>query len=313
MKQIFAAGPALSTRLLIAVSFSLILMVLDHRTAWIEPLRSSLSVLTYPVYLIADTPNQAAEWLGEITTNEQSLLDQKRELEKERTLLQAKLQKLEALEAENLRLRNLLDSSFKVGERVLIAELSSVELDPYRQQVVISKGTRSGVFTGQPVLDAQAVMGQVINTSPLHSTVLLITDASHALPVQVLRNGLRTVAVGTGEVNRLSLPFLAHNADIQPGDTLVTSGLGGIFPPGYPVAKVSDISRQPGQHFSSINAEPLAHLDRSREVLLVWNIEQNIPASSETQPEDVTPETEATTEAAETTDPETQSRGRRDG
>jgi rod shape-determining protein MreC len=299
--------------LLIAVLFSLILMVLDHRTVWIEPLRSSLSVLTYPVYLIADSPNQAAEWFGEVTSNEQSLLDQKRKLEKERTLLQAKLQKFEALEAENLRLRNLLDSSFKVGERVLIAELSSVELDPYRQQVVISKGTRSGVFTGQPVLDAQAVMGQVINTSPLHSTVLLITDASHALPVQVLRNGLRTVAVGTGEVNRLSLPFLAHNADIQPGDKLVTSGLGGIFPPGYPVAKVSDISRQPGQHFSSINAEPLAHLDRSREVLLVWNIEQNIPASSETQPEDVASETEAATEAVETTEQETETRGRRDG
>jgi len=288
-------------------------MVLDHRTAWIEPLRSSLSVLTYPVYLIADTPNLAIEWFGEVTSDEQSLLEQKRELEKERTLLQAKLQKFKALEAENLRLRNLLDSSFKVGERVLIAELTSVELDPYRQQVVISKGTRSGVFTGQPVLDAQAVMGQVINTSPLHSTVLLITDASHALPVQVLRNGLRTVAVGTGEVNRLSLPFLAHNADIQPGDTLVTSGLGGVFPPGYPVAKVSDISRQPGQHFSSINAEPLAHLDRSREVLLVWNIQQNTPAAPETQAEDVAPETEATTETVETTEQENQTRGRRDG
>jgi len=292
-------------------------MALDHRTAWIKPLRSSLSVLTYPVYLLADAPNQAGKWLGEVTTDERSLLDEKRELEKERTLLLAKLQKFEALEAENLRLRNLLDSSFKVGERVLIAELSSVELDPYRQQVVISKGTRSGVFTGQPVLDAQAVMGQVINTSPLHSTVLLITDASHALPVQVLRNGLRTVAVGTGEVNRLSLPFLAHNADIKLGDTLVTSGLGGIFPPGYPVAKVSDISRQPGQHFSSINAEPLAHLDRSREVLLVWNIEQNIPASSEAQPEDSTSGTEsAPVEPPETSEPETQStqsRGRRDG
>ena len=288
-------------------------MVLDHRTAWIEPLRSSLSVLTYPVYLIADTPNLAIEWFGEVTSDEQSLLEQKRELEKERTLLQAKLQKFKALEAENLRLRNLLDSSFKVGERVLIAELTSVELDPYRQQVVISKGTRSGVFTGQPVLDAQAVMGQVINTSPLHSTVLLITDASHALPVQVLRNGLRTVAVGTGEVNRLSLPFLAHNADIQPGDTLVTSGLGGVFPPGYPVAKVSDISHQPGQHFSSINAEPLAHLDRSREVLLVWNIQQNTPAAPETQTEDVAPETEATTETVETTEQENQTRGRRDG
>ncbi len=289
-------------------------MALDHRTAWIEPLRSSLSVLTYPVYLVADAPNQAGKWLGEVTSDELSLLDEKRELEKERTLLLAKLQKFEALEAENLRLRNLLDSSFKVGERVLIAELSSVELDPYRQQVVISKGTRSGVFTGQPVLDAQAVMGQVINTSPLHSTVLLITDASHALPVQVLRNGLRTVAVGTGEVNRLSLPFLAHNADIQTGDTLVTSGLGGIFPPGYPVAKVSDISRQPGQHFSSINAEPLAHLDRSREVLLVWNIEQNIPASSEAKPAEAPSGSEsAPAETPGTTKQESQSRGRRDG
>lgn len=288
-------------------------MVLDHRSAWIEPLRSSLSVLTYPVYLLADAPNQAGTWLGEVTSDELSLLDEKTRLEKERTLLLAKLQKFEALEAENLRLRNLLDSSFKVGERVLIAELSSVELDPYRQQVVISKGTRSGVFMGQPVLDAQAVMGQVINTSPLHSTVLLITDASHALPVQVLRNGLRTVAVGTGEVNRLSLPFLAHNADIQPGDTLVTSGLGGIFPPGYPVAKVSDITRQPGQHFSTINAEPLAHLDRSREVLLVWDIKQNIPASSETQLEDTLSDTDVPAETPENDSQRTQSRGRRDG
>ena len=288
-------------------------MVLDHRTTWVESLRSSLSVLTYPVYLLADMPNQAGKWLGEIAADEQSLLERKRELEEERTLLLAKLQKFEALEAENLRLRNLLDSSFKVGERVLIAELSSVELDPYRQQIVISKGTRSGVFTGQPVLDAQAVMGQVINTSPLHSTVLLITDASHALPVQVLRNGLRTVAVGTGEVNRLSLPFLAHNADIQTGDTLVTSGLGGIFPPGYPVAKVSDISRQPGQHFSSINAEPLAHLDRSREVLLVWNIEQNNTVPSAAQQEDTDSETQSETETSQTDGQENQSRGRRDG
>ena len=286
-------------------------MVLDHRSSWVEPLRSSLSVLTYPVYLLADTPNRAGEWLGEVIADEKSLLDQKRQLEKDKVLLQAKLQKFEALEAENLRLRNLLDSSFKVGERVLIAELSSVELDPYRQQVVISKGSRSGVFTGQPVLDAQAVMGQVINTSPLHSTVLLITDASHALPVQVLRNGLRTVAVGTGEVNRLSLPFLAHNADIKQGDTLVTSGLGGVFPPGYPVARVSDISRQPGQHFSSISAEPLAHLDRSREVLLVWNIERNIPASSELETQ--ASETEADPAKEPEKETENESRGRRDG
>jgi rod shape-determining protein MreC len=267
-------------------------MVLDHRSGYIEPLRSSLSVLSYPIYLLADAPSSASTWLGEVTADQQSILGQKHQLEKEKILLQAKLQKFEALEAENLRLRNLLDSSFKVGERVLIAELSSVELDPYRQQVVISKGTRSGVFISQPVLDARAVMGQVINTSPLHSTVLLITDASHALPVQVLRNGLRTVAVGTGEVNRLSLPFLAHNADIQTGDMLVTSGLGGIFPPGYPVARISDISLQPGQHFSSISAEPLARLDRSREVLLVWTIKQSAEITETNTTETDNPEAE---------------------
>ena len=234
--------------------------------------------------LLADSPSSISAWLDETTTDQQSLLEQNQQLKKDKILLQAKLQKFQALEAENLRLRSLLDSSFKVGERVLIAELSAVELDPYRQQIVINKGSRSGVFSGQPVLDAHAVMGQVISTSPLSSTVLLITDASHALPVQVSRNGLRTVAVGTGEINKLNLPFLPRNADILPGDTLITSGLGGVFPPGYPVAKVAEVSQEAGQHFASINAIPLAHLDRSREVLLVWKIEQ--PAETSELEED---------------------------
>ena len=150
---------------------ALILMILDHRTSVLQPLRSFISIVTYPIYLIADAPQEVSQWFTEVTADEQTILEQNQELK--------------ALEAENLRLRNLLDSSFKVGERVLIAELSSVELDPYRQQIVISKGSRSGVFKGQPVLDANAVMGQVVSTSPLHSTVMLITDASHALPVQV--------------------------------------------------------------------------------------------------------------------------------
>lgn len=254
-------------------------MVVDHRTEYLDPVRSAVSVLTHPIYVAADTPRSVGEWLSDVSENQQSLEEQNQQLRRDKLLLQAKLQKFEDLEAENLRLRNLLDSSFKVGERVLIAELSSVELDPYRHQIVISKGSRSGVFVGQPVLDAKAVMGQVIKTSPLHSTVLLITDASHALPVKVLRNGLRTVAVGTGKIDRLSLPFLPRNADIEKGDTLVTSGLGGIFPPGYPVATISSISQQPGQHFASVEAIPLAYLDRSREVLLVWKIQQEALSS----------------------------------
>ena len=269
---------------------ALILMILDHRTSVLQPLRSFISIVTYPIYLAADAPQEISQWFTEVTADEQTVLEQNIQLKKEKTLLEARLQKFKALEAENLRLRNLLDSSFKVGERVLIAELSSVELDPYRQQIVISKGTRSGVFKGQPVLDANAVMGQVIATSPLHSTVMLITDASHALPVQVLRNGLRTVAVGTGNIDSLNLPFLARNADIVPGDQLVTSGLGGVFPPGYPVATVKAVTQEPGQHFATISAEPLAHLDRAREVLLVWTIRQQTLPDSNESPQDNQPD-----------------------
>lgn len=286
---------------------ALILMILDHRTSVLQPLRSFISIVTYPIYLVADAPQEVSQWFTEVTADEQTILEQNQELKKEKMRLKARLQKLKALEAENLRLRNLLDSSFKVGERVLIAELSSVELDPYRQQIVISKGSRSGVFKGQPVLDANAVMGQVVSTSPLHSTVMLITDASHALPVQVLRNGLRTVAVGTGNIDSLNLPFLARNADIVQGDQLVTSGLGGIFPPGYPVATVTSVTQEPGQHFATISAEPLAHLDRSREVLLVWIIKQQALNDDSESPLEDQPDNDQENTPEETQPPENDS------
>ena len=286
---------------------ALILMILDHRTSVLQPLRSFISIVTYPIYLVADAPKEVSQWFTEVTADEQTILEQNQELKKEKMRLKARLQKLKALEAENLRLRNLLDSSFKVGERVLIAELSSVELDPYRQQIVISKGSRSGVFKGQPVLDANAVMGQVVSTSPLHSTVMLITDASHALPVQVLRNGLRTVAVGTGNIDSLNLPFLARNADIVQGDQLVTSGLGGIFPPGYPVATVTSVTQEPGQHFATISAEPLAHLDRSREVLLVWIIKQQALNDDSESPREDQPDNGQENTPEETQPPENDS------
>jgi rod shape-determining protein MreC len=286
---------------------ALILMILDHRTSVLQPLRSFISIVTYPIYLLADAPQEVSQWITEVTADEQTILEQNQELKKEKMRLKARLQKLKALEAENLRLRNLLDSSFKVGERVLIAELSSVELDPYRQQIVISKGSRSGVFKGQPVLDANAVMGQVVSTSPLHSTVMLITDASHALPVQVLRNGLRTVAVGTGNIDSLNLPFLARNADIVQGDQLVTSGLGGIFPPGYPVATVTSVTQEPGQHFATISAEPLAHLDRAREVLLVWIIKQQALKDDGKTPRENQPDNGQENTPEETEPPETDS------
>jgi len=155
---------------------------------------------------------------------------------------------------------------------VLIAELVAVDLDPYKHQVLINKGGNSGVFEGQPVLDANAVMGQVTNVTPYTSTVLMITDARHSLPVQILRTGQRAIAVGTSDINRLVIPHLPNNTDIQVGDLLVTSGLGRRFPPGYPVATVTETKRTEGKAFIDIHATPNAQLDHTREALLVWTV-----------------------------------------
>jgi rod shape-determining protein MreC len=260
----------------VAILLSISLMVMDHRYNHLESLRSTLSVLLYPVQYLASLPVLLSESASDALISRGKLEEQRDQLHEENVLLRARLQKFESLEAENMRLRGLLDSSFKVGDRVLIAELIAVEQDPFRQEVLINKGSTSGLFEGQPVLDANAVVGQVTHINPFSANVLLITDAAHAMPVQVNRNGLRTIALGTGLINRLELPHLPNNADIQVGDLLVTSGLGGAFPPGYPVAEVIEVKRIPGQPFASVIAQTTAHLDRIREVLLVWTLDPGV-------------------------------------
>lgn len=259
---------------------SIAIMVLDHRYNHLESLRSGLSVLLFPVQYLASLPLLLSESASDAINSRSELEAERDRLHAENLLLRARQQKFEALEAENMRLRGLLDSSFKVGDRVLIAELVAVEQDPFRQQVLINKGKTSGLFVGQPVVDANAVVGQVTHINPFSASVLLITDAAHALPVQVSRNGLRTIALGTGLINRLELPHLPNNADIKIGDLLTTSGMGGSFPPGYPVAEVIDVRREPGQPFASVIAQTTAHLDRIREVLLVWTLDPDIVADS---------------------------------
>ncbi|MEW8505683.1 MAG: rod shape-determining protein MreC [Candidatus Thiodiazotropha sp.] len=278
MKLIFTQGPSITTRLVTAVLLSILIMVLDHRYNHLESLRSGLSVLLFPVQYLASLPVILSESASDAITSRDELESERERLHAENLLLRARQQKFESLEAENMRLRGLLDSSFKVGDMVLIAELISVEQDPFRQQVLINKGSTSELFVGQPVVDANAVVGQVTHISPLTASVLLITDATHALPVQVNRNGLRTIALGTGLINRLELPHLPNNADIKVGDLLTTSGLGGSFPPGYPVAEVIEVRREPGQPFASVIAQTTAHLDRIREVLLVWTLDPNMGA-----------------------------------
>jgi len=267
------------------VVVSIALMVVDHRQSHLEGIRAILSVALSPLNVIINLPRSGGEWISETFTTRRNLMQQNQAMKKENLLLQVRQQKLDSLQAENLRLRNLLDSAFKIQDRVLIAEVISVDLDPYRHQVMINKGSNSGIFLGQPAIDASAVMGQVTHINPFSSTVLLITDASHGLPVQVNRNGLRTVALGTGQIDRLELPHLPNNADIEVGDLLVTSGLGGRFPPGYPVAEVTAVTRNPGQPFASILAQPKARLDQARETLLVWTLDS---VQGYSPPEDAT-------------------------
>lgn len=258
-------------------------MTVDHRQHHLDSLRAALSVAVYPLQWLVNLPGSTGQWFRESLSTRRDLQEENASLRTQRLVLNTQLQKLEALEAENMRLRALLDSSFQVGKRpMLIAELLSVDMDPYRHQIEINKGSLDRLYEGQPLLDSQGIMGQLIHVGPFTATAMLITDPGHAIPVQINRTGLRTIALGTGSIDRLDLPHVPTNADVRVGDLLVSSGLGGRFPPGYPVAEVVAVEQDPGNTFSTVEARPRANLDRSREVLLVWppDLGAPLPASA---------------------------------
>jgi rod shape-determining protein MreC len=257
-------------RLVLLCVFSVALMVLDNQNQHIQDVRRILSAATYPIRWIVDAPFALGHWAGDSLSTGITLRAENRELQVQILTQDARLQRMAALEAENARLRALLESTAKVGDRVLIAEIMSVDMNPFRHQIVVNKGSRHDVYVGQALIDAQGVVGQVIRDQIFSAEALLITDVDHALPVELVRNRLRTIAVGTGDLERLSLPFLPRNADVLEGDLLVTSGLGGTFPAGYPVGVVSEVSGDTGQPFLKITATPAAALNRIREVLFIW-------------------------------------------
>lgn len=269
--SLFSSGPSLLSRFTLVALISIILMVVDHRMHHLETLRSSLSVLIYPVQYLAQMPLKVWKWGGESLADRDQLLNENQQLRDQHILIKARLQRLEALESENERLRSLLNSSDHLKDRILVAELIAVDLDPYKHQIVINKGSRDGAYIGQPILDANGVMGQLTHVGPISATAMLITDPGHAIPVQFNRTGIRTTAVGSGDLHRLDIPYLPSNSDVQVNDLLVTSGLGGRFPAGYPVAIIRSIDSNPTGSFARISATPLAELDRSREALLVWS------------------------------------------
>ena len=253
---------------------SIVLMVFDHKNSHLEFVRSAISTVVYPLQYAAGFATDLPRQVSTLLVSRKKLLDENARLREEQLRLYSKLQRVATLEDENRRLRALLESSIEFYDRVLVAELVGVELEPFRQQIVINKGLTHGVFNGQPVVDSGGIMGQVIHVSPFSSTVLLITDPTHSIPALINRNGLRSVAVGLGQDNVMSLEHVPVNADIEEGDLIVSSGLGRKFPRGYPVGTVSSISRIPGELFSNVLITPSAKFGESREALLLWPDQQ---------------------------------------
>lgn len=269
--------PALGLRFLLLAAMSILLLIADHRENHLETVRKALGAVVYPLRIVVDSPVSLWRWLQDTTAARNDLLLENSRLNAERLLTQARLQRFAALESENARLRAMLEATSRVRDQVQVAEIMSVSSNPFRHTLIIDKGTQDGVYDGQAMIDANGVVGQIIEAGLLSAQGVLISDPDHALPVEVNRNGLRTIAVGTGAFDRLDLPFLPNNADIREGDLLVTSGLGGSFPPGYPVGVIAEVTRIPQGPFAQISARPSAALNQVREIMLIWSGEAPPP------------------------------------
>jgi rod shape-determining protein MreC len=256
--------------LLVFAVLSAALMVVDARFDTLKPMRSQMGLVLTPFYWLADLPVRVWDGVSDQFTSRSTLIAENEKLKAEALLMQRRLQKLATLTEQNVRLRELLNSSALVDEKVLVGELIGVDPNPFTHRILIDKGEKDGVFLGQPVLDARGLMGQVVEVMPYTARVLLLTDTTHSIPVQVNRNGLRAIASGTGNPERLELRHVADTADIKEGDLLVSSGMGQRFPAGYPVATVKEVIHDSGQPFAIVRAVPTAALNRSRYMLLVF-------------------------------------------
>jgi len=257
---------------------AIVLMVLDHRGKWLVETRRYLSAAAYPLQFAVSSPALAWRWTQDSFTARETLQAENAVLRARDRELSLKLMRFEALSRENAELRGLRAALPPVADRWLAAEVVEVALNDQREHLLINRGSRNGVFKGQAVMDNYGVLGQTIRVSPWSAEVILVTDVEHAVPVEVERTGVHTILVGTGDPESLTLPYLPANADVKPGDLLLTSGLGGVFPQGYPVARIAEVRRDKVQALPQIRATPLAHLNALHEVTLVW-FEDTHPAA----------------------------------
>lgn len=270
--SLFAEGGVGPLRLLVYLTLAGILMVTDHRGGYLDNIRAQAGLLTGPLYRLAGSPTRLARGISGHLTQQQALLEENTQLRRELLLAKARQDRLAAIQVENQRLRALLGGTYGLRLSVQLASLSDIDLDPFRHRLVLASGRRHGVETGMAVLDANGVMGQVLDVAPDHATVILVSDPSHAIPVQVMRTGLRAIAYGTGRTDQLEVPSIPLSADLMVGDVLETSGIGGRFPAGFKVGTITALHPDDTRLFMVAEVQPSAHLDRGGEVLLVSSI-----------------------------------------
>ena len=278
-------GPSPGFRFTLYAILSIVLMFLDQRRGYLEHMRYYLAAAAYPLQLAVNSPTAAWRWLEASLATREALRAENEHLREQQRTLELRALRFDALARENAELRGLRTALPPLIDHWLPAEVVNVDLNSLGQQrLLINRGARNGVFKGQAVMDAEGLLGQTLHVGPWSAEIILVTDPEHAVPVQITRTGLRTIAVGGGDAESLALPYLPANADVKPGDVLVSSGLGGVFPQGYPVARVTEVRRDAVQPLAHIRATPLAHVDRAREVMLVWFRDDHpaAPASAST-------------------------------
>lgn len=288
---------ALGLKALVLIAVSVGLMVVDHRQNELAVIRAALSAAAWPLQMIVHAPVAGWNWLTASTASQAALRAENLRLQDVARETELRLLRFDAIEQENLRLRALVNAAPRDAEKIQSASILRVDLDALRQRVLIDRGSRDGVVRGQPILDAGGILGQTTNVGPMASEVILLSDPTHAVPVQIERNGLRTIAIGTGDPTRLALPYLPRNADVQVDDLIVSSGLGGVFPAGLPVGRITEVKRDPSQPLATVSARPAAALDRAREVLLL-TFQPRVPLPASEPPPPATPAPKARAKAA---------------
>ena len=263
-------GAPAGLRFVIYAVLALALMYLDQRGRWLESIRYGLQAIAYPIEIALNSPAAAWQWSQEIFEDRAALQAENRQLRQRLRELEQLALRRESLERENAALRAIATPAVDVVERYLPAQIIGSELNSQQQRLTLDRGAINGVFDRQAVVAAGGVLGQTMRVGHWSSEIILVTDSEHALPVQILRTGVRTLAIGTGRREQLSVPFLPLQTDIRRGDRLITSGLGGVFPAGYPVAVVTDVKRDGGAPLAQVQARTLARVDRDRIVSLLW-------------------------------------------